>query len=200
MDLTNNTLPGRSKLFTAIRRVANAVRSWFTLNIKFPFVQKRSGARYSLIRLPGNLSIWSPHKDVTIGDRVQFGENCRIQCDIEFGNSILIACNVAFVGKDDHIVNIPGKTIWNSSRGDTYKTKVGNDVWIGHGSIILAGVTIGDGAIVAAGSVVTKSVEPCTIVGGNPAKFIKNRFLTEDDKLMHLSFLKEQYPSCTSGY
>lgn len=51
---------------------------------------------------------------------------------------------------------------------------IGNDVWIGGNVIILRGVTIGDGAIIAAGSVVTKDVEPYTIVGGIPAKLIKN--------------------------
>jgi acetyltransferase-like isoleucine patch superfamily enzyme len=70
---------------------------------------------------------------------------------------------------------------------------VGNDVWIGHGAIVIAGVTIGDGAIVAAGSVVTKDVEPCTIVGGNPARFIKNRFSTEEEKDRHMYFLNEKY-------
>ncbi len=57
--------------------------------------------------------------------------------------------------------------------------KIGNDVWIGHGAVILAGVTIGDGAVVAAGAVVTKDVEPYSVVGGVPAKFIKNRFSAE---------------------
>lgn len=52
---------------------------------------------------------------------------------------------------------------------------IGNDVWIGGKAIILPGVTIGDGAVIAAGAVVTKDVMPFTIVGGNPAKFIKNR-------------------------
>lgn len=140
------------------------------------------------------MAIWSPHGDITIGDKVQFGTGCRIQCDIAFGNSILVASNVAFVGKDDHIINIPGQTIWNSGRGDSYKTHVGNDVWIGHGAIIVAGVTIGDGAVVAAGSVVTKDVEPCTIVGGNPAHFIKNRFNSEEEKEIHLQYLKSLYP------
>ena len=55
-------------------------------------------------------------------------------------------------------------------------TTIGNDVWIGHGAIVIAGVTIGDGAIVAAGAVVTKDVPPYAIVGGIPAKVIKYRF------------------------
>lgn len=53
---------------------------------------------------------------------------------------------------------------------------IGNDVWIGHGVIVLPGVTVGDGAVLAAGAVVSKDVAPYTIVGGVPAKFIRERF------------------------
>jgi virginiamycin A acetyltransferase len=56
---------------------------------------------------------------------------------------------------------------------------IGNDVWIGHGVIVLAGVTVGDGAILAAGAVVTRDVEPYSIVAGNPAKPIRKRFSEE---------------------
>ena len=52
-----------------------------------------------------------------------------------------------------------------------------DNVWVATGAIVLPGVTIGEGAVVAAGSVVTKDVEPWTVVGGNPAKFIKKRVL-----------------------
>lgn len=55
-------------------------------------------------------------------------------------------------------------------------TVVGHDVWIGHGAVIMPGVTIGSGAIIAAASVVTRDVEPYTIVGGNPANPIRKRF------------------------
>ena len=61
-------------------------------------------------------------------------------------------------------------------KGDTV---VGNDVWLGYESVIMPGVNIGDGAIVAAKSVVVSNVPPYTIVGGNPAKPIKQRFSTE---------------------
>jgi acetyltransferase-like isoleucine patch superfamily enzyme len=53
---------------------------------------------------------------------------------------------------------------------------IGNDVWIGAKSTIMSGVKIGDGAIVAAGALVTKDVEPYSVVGGNPAKLLKYRF------------------------
>lgn len=185
MDLENNVVPGRGKLVTAIRLIANSIRSFWMLNIRHPWIKHGTFSR-----IPTSLEIWSPHKDITFGNRVQFGPHCKIQCDIEFGNSVLVASNVAFVGKDDHITNIPGKTIWNSGRGDSYKTFIGNDVWIGHGAIIIAGTTIGDGAIVAAGSVVTKNVATCTIVGGNPAIFIKNRFDNEEEQEQHLKYIK----------
>lgn len=59
----------------------------------------------------------------------------------------------------------------------TKPIKIGSCVWIATGAMVLPGVTIGDGAVIAAGSVVTKDVEPWTVVGGNPAKFIKKRVL-----------------------
>jgi acetyltransferase-like isoleucine patch superfamily enzyme len=70
----------------------------------------------------------------------------------------------------------------NNSKNTNGSVKIGNDVWIGQGSTIMSGVTIGDGAIIAANSHVVKSVEPYSIVGGNPAKHIKYRFSPEQIK------------------
>ena len=82
---------------------------------------------------------------------------------------------VGYGGKKtpDHLSQLPFK-------GDIV---VGNDVWIGRESIIMPGVRIGDGAIIAAYSVVTRDVTPYSVVGGNPAKFIKKRF---DDELIDI--------------
>ncbi|RUX91838.1 CatB-related O-acetyltransferase [Mesorhizobium sp. M7D.F.Ca.US.004.03.1.1] len=63
-------------------------------------------------------------------------------------------------------------------------TEIGNDVWIGRRAIIMPGITIGDGAVVGAGSIVTKDVAPYAIVAGNPAKLIRNRFT--DDQIARL--------------
>lgn len=73
----------------------------------------------------------------------------------------------------DDAKHIPGHPY---SNGDIV---IGNDVWIGLGCTILSGVTIGDGAILAAHSVITKDVAPYAIVGGNPARLIRNRFSDE---------------------
>ena len=77
--------------------------------------------------------------------------------------------------------------------GKTYPNKgdivIGNDVWIGHNATIMAGVTIGDGAIIATNATVIKDVAPYSIVGGNPAVQIKKRFSQPViDKLLQLKW------------
>lgn len=71
------------------------------------------------------------------------------------------------------------------NKGDTM---IGNDVWIGHEALIMPAVTIGDGAIIASRSVVTKDVPPYSIVGGNPAQFIRKRF--DDETIAALLKIK----------
>ena len=66
-----------------------------------------------------------------------------------------------------------GKGIKNWENVSIKKVSIGNKVWIGFGVSILKGISIGEGAVIAAGSVVTKNVDAYTVVGGNPAKFIK---------------------------
>jgi virginiamycin A acetyltransferase len=77
-----------------------------------------------------------------------------------------------------------GKTY--PSKGDTV---IGNDVWIGHHATIMAGVEIGDGAIIAANATVVKDVAPYSVVGGNPARLIKKRFSEEKiEQLLELQW------------
>lgn len=171
MDLENNVRPDRSKFALFLRSIANTIRSFIMIRIFHPWI-KSSG----LLRIPFGTEIWSPNRHVVLGDRVQFGKNTVIACDLEIGNSVLVAGNVSFVGRNDHRFDIRDKTVWDSGRGESLMTRIGNDVWIGYGSIILSGISVGDGAVIAAGSVVVKDVEPYTIVGGNPAKTIKPRF------------------------
>jgi virginiamycin A acetyltransferase len=72
------------------------------------------------------------------------------------------------------------------SRGNTV---IGNDVWIGREAVIMPGVTIGDGAIIAARAVVVSDVDPYTTVGGNPAKHLKERCSGEDiDRLLQIAW------------
>ena len=187
MNKIENARPGRSKFTLFVRSCCNKIRSFYVLKCKYRWIKSEG-----FTRIPLNISIWSPHNDICLGDRVQFGPNCRIQCDLQIGNSVLIAPNVAFIGRDEHIYDLPQREIWNSGRNDDKKTIVGNDVWIGYGAIILAGITIGDGAIIGAGSLVSKDVPPCSIVGGVPAKVLKYRF---DDEAIssHIQWLHDTY-------
>lgn len=180
-----NIRPGRSPLICFIRSIANGFRTWYW------FVYKNRWMKHNgFVRIPFNTMIWAPHRDISFGNRVQLGENCIIACDIEFGNDILCAHNVAFTGKDDHTYNIAGTPMWDAPRGDSTKTYVGNDIWIGQGAIIMGGVRLGDGCIIASGAVVTKDVPPCEIWGGNPAKKIKDRFETRAQKEAHLKTIQ----------
>lgn len=115
----------------------------------------------------------------------QIGKFCSIAAGVSIGPGIH---KTNFVSTHNAFYLHSTPLIKKYSKIDTYSSfatvKIGNDVWIGEKSIILDGVTIGNGSVIAAGAVVTKDVEPYSIVGGVPAKFIKKRF---DDKI--ISFL-----------
>ncbi len=103
------------------------------------------------------------------------GKNCIIPPKVSIGRYTMLAPNVSILG-GDHIFDNPEKPIIFSGRPLMPKTNIGEDVWVGANVCIMAGITIGNGAIIAAGSIVTKSVDAYSIYGGNPAKFIRMRF------------------------
>lgn len=179
--ISHNTIVNSSKTILIARYFINYLRSFMILNIKYPWIKS-----HGFIRIPFSTKIWSPNKRVIIGNKVQFGQNCMVQCDLEIGNEVLIASNVSFIGRNDHNYNVVGSSIWNSPRGENLITRIGNDCWIGHGVIVLAGVTVGDGSIIAAGSVVTSDIDSFFIYAGVPAKKVKPRFTTEDDLQRHI--------------
>lgn len=134
--------------------------------------------------------LWAPNK-MTIGNNVYIGKYCTLQADIEMGNNIVIANNVGLIGKYDHDYSKVGVSIkdapWigDSSynfKGKNKKIVVEDDVWIGYGAIVFTGISIHRGAIVAAGSVVTHDVPAYSIVGGNPAHVLGQRFTEEEIK------------------
>ncbi len=113
------------------------------------------------------------YKNVIIGKNNSFGGNVKITAysPVEIGNDCMFAFGVIInTATHDHNVEKMNTTFI------TKPIKIGSNVWCGTNSIILPGVCIGDGAVIGAGSVVTKNVPANVIVGGIPAKFIKNRF------------------------
>jgi chloramphenicol O-acetyltransferase type B len=108
-------------------------------------------------------------RSISIGENFFCGRHCHFSCHIRIGADVLIASNVAMIGGDHAIDNISGP-IRNAGRASILPITIEDNVWIGHGAIILHGVTIRSGSVIAAGSVVTKDVDANTIVAGNPAK------------------------------
>ena len=111
---------------------------------------------------------------VSIGARTTFGYHTFLFASerIEIGADCLVAPFVYLVDSDH---NIERSQNINLQPNQSSPISVGNDVWIGTGAKILKGVTIGDGAVVAAGALVKDDVEPYSIVGGIPAKKISER-------------------------
>ena len=114
------------------------------------------------------------------GNNIYIGKNVTIEVEGKIGSNILIGNNVGIVGKLDHDINDVSTPMFFSdtvrkNRELSHHTEIADDVWIGYGSIILSGVNIGRGAVIAAGSVVTNDVPELSIVAGNPAKIIKFR-------------------------
>lgn len=116
-----------------------------------------------------------------IGDKLIIGKFCAIATGVKF---IMNGANHKMSGFSTYPFNIFGYA-WQRVTPQPHEfpfkgdTVIGNDVWIGYEAVIMPGVKIGDGAIIAAKSVVTKDVKPYTIVGGNPAKVIRQRFPDE---------------------
>lgn len=132
-------------------------------------------------------------KDIVAGAWSYIGPNCRVYPHTKIGKYTMLAYNVSIIGGDHNYRNPVMPTVFNG-RDKAAETIIGDDCWIGANSLIMTGVTIGDGAIVAAGSVVTKDVPAYAIVGGVPAKVIKLRFSDEEIE-KHKEMLKQPVPT-----
>lgn len=110
-----------------------------------------------------------------------------------------VSIHPAFYGRNNHTgLSFTEYSLFSQYRYADHENKmdvfIGNDVWIGYGARLMAGITIGDGAVIAAGSVVTKDVEPYCIVGGIPARVIRKRFSdSEIDYLLRLGWWNQGY-------
>jgi acetyltransferase-like isoleucine patch superfamily enzyme len=130
---------------------------------------------------------------------VSIGRGCTIEICGEIGDFALIAADVGMVGRADHAtdeIGVPMRfSTWVGERAcvPADRVVIGIDVWIGYGARILGGVSIGDGAVVGAGAVVTKDVGPFEVVVGNPARVVASR-LDEPRRADHLMALVRYSP------
>ncbi len=130
--------------------------------------------------------IWAPSR-IIIGENVYIGKDVSIECNCRIGDYVLVANRVAFVGRLDHDFRRVGVPVrfspWVGGNHDTEQEAgmddevvVESDVWLGYGVIVLTGVNIGRGSVIAAGSVVTRDIPPYSIAAGVPARVIGQRF------------------------
>lgn len=125
-----------------------------------------------------------------VNDKLVIGKFCMIASDVKF---IMNGANHLTEALSTYPFSVFGKGWEKAMDGKEYPKKgdvvIGNDVWIGYNATIMAGVTIGDGAIIATNSTIVKDVEPYTIVGGNPGNEIRKRFSEEKiDELLELQW------------
>jgi acetyltransferase-like isoleucine patch superfamily enzyme len=130
--------------------------------------------KYAIIR-PGNLYGGEPGEGLVVGDHSNIGPYCYIGCSghISIGNNVMISPRVSIYA-ENHVFDQIDTSI-KSQGVKKEKVVIEDDCWIASNSILLAGVTIGKGSVVAAGSVVTQDVPPYSVVAGVPARVIKNR-------------------------
>jgi acetyltransferase-like isoleucine patch superfamily enzyme len=112
---------------------------------------------------------------------ISIGENSRIHgaCilatqRVKIGKNCLIAANTQIFDNSGHDLSFPDVENRINTIGDSKPIVIGDNVWIGANCIILPGVSIGNGSVIAAGSVVVKDVPQNVVVGGNPAKLIRD--------------------------
>jgi len=135
--------------------------------------------RYSRLTLGKNFKCgsqcsFSKKNIIDIKDDFYMGRNCHLACNLEIGNDVMFGSYVSCVGGDHNIDDI-NINMNSSGRGELKTTIIQDNVWIGHGAIIMHGITIGTGAVISAGAVVIKDVPAYSIFGGNPAKLIRKR-------------------------
>ena len=141
---------------------------------------KRHGK--NVIFFPTNSSF--SYKTIVLGNDIFIGPRAILSASesgIVFGNKIMLGPNVTMMG-GDHNSTVVGKYMYDTHEKlpeNDLPIIIEDDVWIGTGAIILKGVRIGEGAIIAAGTLVIKDVPNYAIVGGVPAKILKMRFTQE---------------------
>lgn len=164
-----------------IRKIGRKVKAWY---YRHKWHLKNV---HETVYFGGESSISS---DLNADRYVYIGPGCEIHPNVRIGEFTMLANNVSIIG-GDHKYDVIGKPVILTGRALIKKTVIGSDCWIGAHSIIMSGVSIADGCIIAAGSVVTKDTEPYCVYGGVPAKKIKARFFTEEDVKRHV-LLKSQ--------
>jgi acetyltransferase-like isoleucine patch superfamily enzyme len=177
-------------IFAGLRRL----KTWFAV------VGKSSYLTHGLDLHIGKGTILWASKYLTIGNSVYIGKYVNIETNCIIGNYCLLANRVAIIGRHDHDFYAVGYPVrfspWIASQKIPNpfvdeSVIIEDDVWVGYAAIILTGVKIGRGAIIAAGSVVTHDVPAYSIAAGVPAKVIGQRFDDSETIEEHEAAIRE---------
>ncbi len=122
--------------------------------------------------------------DLKADEYAYVGPECIVGPKVRIGRYTMLAPRVMIVGAD-HRMDVPGVPMIFAGRPDLPETVIEDDAWIGASTIVMAGVRIGRGAIVAAGSVVTRDVAAYEIHAGIPARRLRDRFEDEGMRAAH---------------
>ena len=186
---------GRSALPPNVARIA---RWWLRrLAVRGP-VSYAEG-----LRVASGARVAPPHP-LTIGRGVSIGRGTVIMAGGRIGDFCLISAHCLFVGREDHSINEVGAPLahatWVGDRPATSRDllRIGDDVWIGAGALVLSGIEIGSFSVVAAGAVVTRDVPEFSIVAGNPAKIVAQRFPSEGERDLHRKKFRQRHGATIS--
>ena len=176
-----NVTKGVDLLIETAREVLKRIRTWILLCLRFHGAVVGTG-----FHVGRGVTLGS---GFVAGDYVYIGPHSELPPQVQIGHYSSLSAYVAIVGAD-HNFGPAGIPIVFAGRPPSCVTRIGSDVLVGHGAIILRGVTIGNGAIIGAGAVVTKDVPPYAIVGGMPAKLLRFRF-DQREQAIHEEMLKQ---------
>ena len=159
---------------TTVKKLLNFLRNLLIFRVRYRWV--RYGKN---VHVQWSTTFMAPNKKIRIGNNVGIGGRCVIMADLTIGNDVLIGPHVALLSRYPHSTDLVGTSMFQGPRADRGEIVIEEDVWIGYGAIILSGVRIGRGSIIAAGAVVLKDVPRYSVYLPQQQFTIKARFSTE---------------------
>lgn len=174
-----------NKIFKLLPNVLNPVKRKIILSMLKVHGKNIRGMWFAFI---------DGYDSISIGDNFFAAEGLKLSSTqgIVIGNDVTFGPEVMLIG-GNHKTNTAGLRINQIHTGDKLeKIIIEDDVWIGARSIVLSGVTITEGTIIGAGSVVTKSMPSYCVCAGNPCKPLKPRFISLNDLKQHLDIVVSQ--------
>jgi len=196
MRLKDLAIKFLGKIINVLERDASESRT-FTCQVHPSSIYNKRKVRWQnncvlkideMSEINGLLTFDKESASISIGKRVFMNGSLIASQSIQIGDDVMFSWGVTVVDHNSHAIAFSQRaddvTNWRNRHKDwtnvkIASVKISDKVWVGFNSIILKGVTIGEGAIVGAGSVVTKDVPPWTIVAGNPARIIREIPLSE---------------------